>query len=980
MNLDLVDNIPLELRSFDQWVLCQFVQRKGKLTKLPINARAGDLAKTDDPATWSTYAEALEGLKRFPQCKCLGFIFSANDPFAGIDKDDCIDEAGNLSDEARVIVDSVYTYWEKSQSGRGIKSIARGKLPPRPARRRNASIEMYDDRRFFALTGDRLPGAAATINDCQEEITRLHAQLLPAKKQTTTNGSRVSAPLALDDRALLEKASRARNGARFDQLWRGEWKGNYHSQSEADGALCADLAFWFQRDAAAIDRMFRQSGLMRDKWERDDYRASTIDGAIGLSDNIYTPGAERPPEYTDADDPEGGRAKPSVTQVEVNGQTEEKPPHPAEGPVNAENSKPARVSQATRLVELALLDGVELFHDGEGGFVSFAVDDHEETHPLKAGAFRRHLIDLYYRTEAERAPGSQALQEALDTLEARAFRHGKRHAVFTRLAEHDGAIYLDLVNDDWEVVIIDRDGWEISKERPVKFRRKSGMLPLPRPTEGGDITTLWNFVNIENKADRVLFVADLLAALRPSGPYPVTGFHGEQGSAKSTTARVFRDLVDPNKAALRDNPDQARDLMIAATNSWMVCFDNLSGIPVWLSDCLCRLSTGAGFGVRKNYTDDEEMLFVACRPIVMTGIAETATRPDLLDRSLLFTLPAIPENKRRDEKGFWSDFEEAKAGILGALLDALAAAVQNLPTTKIEQLPRMADFALWATAAEPGLGWKPGTFMEAYTANRAEANSIALEASAIGDLVRDLVREWGEWTGKATDLLKLLTEMVGESVLRRKDWPKSARTLSAALKAITPNLRAAGVGVSFRTSGGRWIDLIPLVPFPPYPDAEPTEESARVRKSPQVADSEPVLRTLLEPQESAESAESANHARSSGKCVEKGEEEPKTALESEKRAGEAQPETERDFADSADSADSWSLETVPSANGNGSNGFHPDLSADEKMLMAGYLLCERCGQYRPKDEVVPDEEARPVCEDTDRCERSRAALGTGRGT
>src|SRR5438034_11429068 len=132
-------------------------------------------------------------------------------------------------------------------------------------------------------------------------------------------------------------------------------------------------------------------------------------------------------------------------------------------------------------------------------------------------------------------------------------------------------------------------------------------------------------------------------AFRPRGPYPVLGFHGEQGSGKSTRARIVRSLIDPHSVPLRCEPKEARDLMIAATNAWCIALDNLSYLPAWLSDALCRLATGGGFGTRELYSDADEVLFEAQRPVILNGIEELATRGDLLDRAIILYTPQIAE-------------------------------------------------------------------------------------------------------------------------------------------------------------------------------------------------------------------------------------------------------------------------------------------------------------------------------------------------
>src|SRR5688572_9269814 len=242
---------------------------------------------------------------------------------------------------------------------------------------------------------------------------------------------------------------------------------------------------------------------------------------------------------------------------------------------------------------------------------------HREHWPLKTKGFRRWLARRFYESTGQ-APGAQALQDALTTLEGRALFEAGACPVYTRVAEWEDTIYYDLADAGWGAVCVTPTGWDYTPHPPVKFRRPRGMLPLPRPVLGGQVDALRPFVNVADPADWRLLVAWLLGALRPSGPYPVLILHGEQGSAKSTTARVLRELCDPNSAPLRSEPSNERDLMIAATNGWMVTLDNLSRLPAWLSDALCRLACGGGFGTRELYSDADEIIFDAARPVVLT--------------------------------------------------------------------------------------------------------------------------------------------------------------------------------------------------------------------------------------------------------------------------------------------------------------------------------------------------------------------------
>ena len=204
----------------------------------------------------------------------------------------------------------------------------------------------------------------------------------------------------------------------------------------------------------------------------------------------------------------------------------------------------------------------------------------------------------------------------------------------------------------------------------------------------------------------MLVVAWALACLRNRGPYPVIVLSGEQGSAKSTFSAILRALLDPNTAPLRALPREDRDLFIAASNGHVLAFDNVSGLPAWISDTLCRLATGGGFAVRQLYSDQDEVLFDAARPVILNGIEDIVTRPDLADRAVFLTLEPIPEERRRPEQELWAAFEAERPRILGVLLDAVAKGWPSCRSTKLDKLPRMADFALWATACETAL-WPP---------------------------------------------------------------------------------------------------------------------------------------------------------------------------------------------------------------------------------------------------------------------------------
>jgi len=441
----------------------------------------------------------------------------------------------------------------------------------------------------------------------------------------------------------------------------------------------------------------------------------------------------------------------------------------------------------------------ELFHTASGvAFADLVIDGHRETWPIRSKRFRSWLRRCYYQ-ETGTAPSGSAIASALDLLEARAQFDAPERAVNIRIAEHAGRLYLDLADEHWRAVVIGPEGWRVMGCPPVRFRRSPGMLPLPVPERDGSIGALRPYLNLSNHDDFVLVVAWLLAALRPRGPYALLAISGEQGSAKTVLSKLLRALVDPNEAPVRALPCEERELMIAANNGHLLAFDNLSGLPAWLSDALCRLASGGSFAVRRLYTDDEEVLFKAARPTLLNGIEDVIGRSDLADRAIFLNLGPIAEERRRSEAELWREFELARPAILGALLDAAAHGLRAVAPVHLSRLPRMADFALWATACETAL-WPTGAFARAYTANRKAAIEGIIDADPIAAFVRDLMSRCSSWTGSAADLLRVCLEHTGQ-ISNGAAWLKNPRALAGHLRRTQTFLRALGIDIAFNREG-----------------------------------------------------------------------------------------------------------------------------------------------------------------------------------
>jgi hypothetical protein len=452
-----------------------------------------------------------------------------------------------------------------------------------------------------------------------------------------------------------------------------------------------------------------------------------------------------------------------------------------------------KTTQSEQLLSLARGAGAEFWSTPAGDtHMSLPVDGHVEHHRL-GKASRDWLRGLHYK-RVGKPPSTQALDDALGVLRAEAIWDGECHEVHVRYAGDGGRTYLDLGDPGWRAVEISAEGWKIVANPPIRFLRPPGLRALPDPKVGGSLDGLRKLMNVDDD-DWTLICGWLVGTMAPTGPYPVLALHGEQGAAKSTAARLLCSLTDPNQAPLRSVPRSERDLMIWATNVRVVALDNVSKLSDSLSDALCRLATGGGVATRKLYTDAEETILDATRPVIVTGIAEVASRGDLIDRMSVVTLKPISAGQRKTEGELEECWRDLQPLALGGLLDATVAALRGLPETRPERLPRLAEHARFVAAAEAGLGWPAGTYLRVYGRSRSEAFEAALDASPIIPPLREVAGEG--FDGTPTELHNQLAALVGESVVRRFGWPANARALSGDLRRLAPSLREAGIEIEF---------------------------------------------------------------------------------------------------------------------------------------------------------------------------------------
>jgi hypothetical protein len=467
--------------------------------------------------------------------------------------------------------------------------------------------------------------------------------------------------------------------------------------------------------------------------------------------------------------------------------------------------KPPKKTAADILLTIA--KGATYFHTSDKvAYADIWIEGNRHTYKVGSKAFKLWLQGQYYESKGK-GIGSQTLQDTLGTLEAIAVFKGETRDVHLRVAEAQDKIYLDLGTPDWKAVEIDASGWRLISDPPVRFWRPDSLLPLPYPTERGSLDELRELLNVDGKA-WTLIVSFILFSYHPKHHKPILILHGEQGSGKTTVAEFLKSLIDPGKAGLLPAISDAHRMAIAASRRWVVAYDNLSGINPEQSDALCRISTGSGFSTRTLFSNDEETAFEFTRPQIITGIDSLATRGDLLQRSLMVSLPSITPDRRKTREALETQLNEARPRILGALLTALSQTLKALPDTNPKELPRMADFGRFAIAAETALGLKQGDFVGAFDDNREEAHEIVLESSPVAQAILRLMDNRTVWQGTASELLTDLEPLTDEKTVRSKYWPGNARALGKALTRLAPDLRELGIDVTLeRTNSSRKIVL-----------------------------------------------------------------------------------------------------------------------------------------------------------------------------
>jgi hypothetical protein len=467
-------------------------------------------------------------------------------------------------------------------------------------------------------------------------------------------------------------------------------------------------------------------------------------------------------------------------------------------------------SAAGQLINIAK-ESCRFAHNADGrGVAIVEFENLRKVWYINSSEFGDWLRSIYFQ-KTDSGIADLALGTAVCTLAAIGKHAGDEVEVHMRCAKYGDDYYIDVCDDKWQVVCVGKTGWSLLSRSPILFTRTKNMRPLPIPNCAPNLDSLWMHINVPEDR-RLEALTWLLDSYRPDTPFPVLEITGEHGTAKSTTQWKLRDLTDPNKVALRGCPKSVEDIYVGAANNWVCSFENLSYLSPEEQDAFCTLATGGGFATRQHYTNGDEHVLEAKRPVMLNGINAVATQPDLIDRTVSIEAQTIPADQRKDEQTLKAEWAADYPGIFVGLLDLFAQALAALPGITLTDKQRMADYQLLGEAVAQVRGHAPGHFSMTFCNRVAEGADRSLETYGVAAAVEVLLGPSKNcWEGTILELKMALESL---STIDRSNWPRSPRGLSGQLKRLAPGLRLRGIVVE-HLGHGRGGSRVKLTFSPP---------------------------------------------------------------------------------------------------------------------------------------------------------------------
>ncbi len=457
-------------------------------------------------------------------------------------------------------------------------------------------------------------------------------------------------------------------------------------------------------------------------------------------------------------------------------------------------------SQADIIVDLVRNKCLLFTNQYDEGFAAYDLGSSYEVIPIKSKKFKK-WVSWQFFLKAAKSPSSETLNSALNTIEGIAIYEDENYNLSVRVAGNGNEIFYDLGDDCWQIIRLTSEGWEVKPHDKILFERHSNVTKQSyNPANEGNIDLIWRYCSIKEE-DKLLFLTAVISSLIPDIPHPIVFIYGREGRIKSSTCKVVRKLIDPLSVDFQRFPKGERDAAIIFASRWIVALDNVSKIPEWLSDFLCRAVTGEGYETRELYTDKDTVPFSYRRVIFMNGIAIPELKPDAIDRCLFFEGKSISEEGREEESHLWAKFESDAPKIFRAMLDSIPEALKHLPDVRREltRKPRMADFCVWGEAIARALGYDPFEFYNAYMSRIQDQKIESVEKTVLGELLLKFMKYEEVWEGQPSDLFVELRGIAKDLDLAN-DYPRTPESFGKKLSTIEESLNRVGLIVE------RWRD------------------------------------------------------------------------------------------------------------------------------------------------------------------------------
>lgn len=498
------------------------------------------------------------------------------------------------------------------------------------------------------------------------------------------------------------------------------------------------------------------------------------------------------------------------------------------GKTNGDNIQQQTIAEV--LVQLAIQNTKLFFKDQYGiPYTLVNIADHYEITRVESGKFKRYLAMLFYDTN-NKVANAEAITNAIHVLQAKAENGDKTFPLSLRVAWNNGDILYDLTNEKWQCVKISQQGWEIIDNTPNPMFIRHNQISQAYPDKNYDNDIFDRFLQLTNLKEekvRILLKVYIISTFIPDIPHAILILHGGQGSAKTTSQELVKLTIDPAKPRTLTIYGDIKEFIQQLAHNYVVFYDNLKRTPQWLSDEACKAVTGVGSTKRKLYTDDDSIVYEYRRCLGFNGINNSLTEPDALDRSIMIELQRIRKEDRKQDGDIMTQFLELRPKLLGYIFDMLVKTLQIKPTIRLNDLPRMADFAIWGEAIARAMGYKDLEFINAYYDNIGKQNVEAIENHPFGQAIARFMGENEVLKGSPIDVLDALEIFAHNNGIKtdHKLWPKSPNMVTRRLNQIRSTLleglgidvqitRVTNVKGKFNTS---YIEVLKVSPEPPEP-------------------------------------------------------------------------------------------------------------------------------------------------------------------